>query len=164
MKNIFKKTKENNSPKIINKILIKHGIYSVAITAVFLAVVIAFNWLFVSLSEKYHWEIDMTPDKIHSMDKNNIKYLKSLDEEINIIVVAADKTEYAQVMSSWVPKEYQVYYGDEYYSQTANIVEKYSKYKKILNLKVLYEEGFFFVFINEKMFLKNLEKFGKFEF
>ncbi|MBP3706314.1 MAG: Gldg family protein [Clostridia bacterium] len=150
MKNIFKKTKENNSPKIINKILIKHGIYSVAITAVFLAVVIAFNWLFVSLSEKYHWEIDMTPDKIHSMDKNNIKYLKSLDEEINIIVVAADKTEYAQVMSSWVPKEYQVYYGDEYYSQTANIVEKYSKYNDKINVQFIDSQSTEFTQINSK--------------
>ena len=141
---------ETKPKKLKNIIKFKHGAYSVIITAVFLAIVIAFNWLFISLSEKYHWEIDMTPEKIHSMDEENIKYLKSLKEEVQIIVVAASASEYSEIMSSWAPEYYQVYSGDQYYTQTAELVQKYATYNDKIKVRFLDSQSTEFTEINQK--------------
>lgn len=141
---------ESKPKKIINTFKLKHGVYSVVITAVFLAIVIAFNWLFMALSDKYHWEIDMTPEKVHTMDKDNIKYLKSLKEEVQITVIAASAAEYSKVMSEWAPSYYQVYSGEQYFAQTTELVQKYATYNDNIKVRFLDSQSTEFTEINQK--------------
>ena len=157
MKNQLEETKVTSAeetkskPKnFINTFKLKHGAYTIVITAVFLAIIIAFNWLFMALSDKYHWEIDMTPEKVHSMDKDNIKYLKSLKEEVLITVVAASDSEYAQVMKDWAPQYYKVYSGDQYYVQTPELVKKYATYNDNIKVRFLDAQSTEYTDINTK--------------
>lgn len=141
---------KNTRRKLINTFKLKHGVYSVVITAVFLAIVIAFNWAFMALSDKYHWDIDMTPEKVHTMDKDNIKYLKSLKEEVQITVVASSASEYSQIMADFGPQYYQVYSGELYYAQTAEIVQKYATYNDNIKVRFMNPQTTEFTEINEK--------------
>lgn len=138
------------APKISNAFKYKRGAYSIIITAVFLAAVIAANWVFITLSDREQWYIDMTPEKIHSMDEANIKYIKSIKEEVQVTIVAKDASEYTQVISSWAPEQYQVYYGEQYYAQTAELVEKYGKYNDNIKVRFLDSQSTEFTEINRK--------------
>ena len=58
-----------------NQALLKRGSFSLIITALILALLVGFNWLTSSLSERFRLEFDMTQDKKNSMTEENIKYL-----------------------------------------------------------------------------------------
>ena len=138
------------APKISNAFKYKRGAYSIIITAVFLAAVIAVNWVFITLSDREQWYIDMTPEKIHSMDENNIKYLKKLKDEVLITVVAKDSSEYVQYISTLTLEEYNVYPDEQYFAQTVELVEKYGKYNDKIKVRFLDSQSPEFTEINRK--------------
>ena len=76
----FKKiTKFFRRGKIRNQALLKRGGYSLIITAIVLAVLIAFNVLMSVLSERYHLEIDMTDNAQYSMTEENIDFVEKVE-------------------------------------------------------------------------------------
>ena len=81
VKNYEKKTKRDSKRKkskmIKNQAIFKKGGYSLAITALVLAGLIIFNWLFSSLANRFHLEVDMTVGNKNSLTSENIDFIKN---------------------------------------------------------------------------------------
>ncbi len=127
---LFKKLKGN---KIKNTALFKRGGYSFAITALVLAVLILFNWLVAVLSERFHLEYDMSPNKFNSISKENIEYIEALDSEVDV-TFCANKDEYVSYMSYYAQNFHQAEGDTSYYEQTLKLVEKYGEYNEKINI------------------------------
>lgn len=109
-----------------NMRLIKKGSYSVAVTAIVLVLIIAFNFLINAIGQKVNLEFDMTKEKISTLSENNIKYLENLDEEISIIMCAEAKGYRDGMMDSYAEAS-NIYGGTDYYKQTITLIEKYAE-------------------------------------
>ncbi len=64
-----------------------HGMYSVGLTAVVIAIVVVLNLIVGQLPEKYR-NIDVSNTKIYEITDTSIDYLKNLDEEVKFTVLA----------------------------------------------------------------------------
>ena len=58
-----------------------HGIYSVGLTAVVVAIVVVVNLIFGQLPEKYR-NIDVSSSKIYEITDTSRNFLKDLDTEV----------------------------------------------------------------------------------
>lgn len=131
-----KAPKKKKAKLVKNQFLFKKGSITIAITAVFVAVVIIANVLFSALSESYHLEFDMTPDKVHSVSEGNIEFIKKLDKEVEIIVCATEDS-YASGMLDYAYNYYQITDTSlsDYYKQTIKLIKKYAEYNDNIELK-----------------------------
>jgi len=131
----FKKFK---SGKIKNEALLRRGGYSLAITAIVLAGVIVFNWLVASLGDRFNLEFDMTADKKNSISEENVEYIKNLDADVNI-TICGNEDEYAEYMTYYAQNYYGVTISSssetEYFSQTVNIIDKYTDFNDRITVK-----------------------------
>jgi hypothetical protein len=121
--------------KLRNQFMLKKGSYSIVIIAFVLAALILFNWLLSVLGERFHLEIDMTPEKVNSMNKENIEFIKNVEDEISIIV-CADESNYVDYMSNAQINNYvfdKVH--SDYYQQTLDFIRKYASYNKNISVK-----------------------------
>ena len=129
--------------KIKNQLLFKRGGFSLAITALFIAAVIVANVLVSALADRFHLEYDMSVDKVNTMNKDNLKFIKEIDQEIEIIVSAAEEN-YATMMANYMQSSFGVS-GDytSYYNQTMSLVKKYSDYNKKITVEFIdmYEDS-----------------------
>lgn len=129
----------SNAPetkKVKNKMLLKKGTYSIAVTALVIAAAIVVNVLFSVLSERVNLEFDMTSEKVNSVNEKNIKYLKSIDKDVDITVCAAED-DYSSMMNYYA-QSYGVSAADVgYFDQTVNLINKYYKYNNKLNIKFI---------------------------
>ena len=82
--------------KLLQKILnsqrssvVKSGTYSAALTAIVIAIVIVFQMIMANLPESLT-EKDITNQKIYTVTDTSVDYLKDLDTDITITVVASD--------------------------------------------------------------------------
>ena len=64
-----------------------HGIYSVGLTAVVVAIVVVVNLIFGQLPEKYR-NIDVSSSKIYEITDTSRNFLKDLDTEVKFTVLA----------------------------------------------------------------------------
>lgn len=64
-----------------------HGMYSVGLTAVVIAIVVVLNLIVGQLPEKYR-NIDVSNTKIYEISDTSIDFLKDLDEEVKFTVLA----------------------------------------------------------------------------
>ena len=133
--NFFKRFK---SDKIKNEALLRRGGYSLAITAIVLAGVIVFNWLVASLGDRFNLEFDMTADKKNSISEENVEYIKNLDAEVSI-TICANEDQYADYMAYYAQNYYNVTISSsmeaEYFTQTINLVDKYSDFNEGITVK-----------------------------
>lgn len=132
------KVKKLKKEKLIkNQALFKKGSYSIAITAIVLSAIVAFNILVGVLSERFVLELDMTAEKQNSISEENIEYIKDIEKEINVII-CADEKNYASFMgyyaSAYGLTEQTASQDYEYYQQTVSLVNKYNSYND--NIKV----------------------------
>ncbi len=149
VKNFFK------SDKIKNQALLKRGGYSVAITVIVLAGLIAVNWLMGLLTERLNLTIDMSENKVNTISEKNIKFLKSVDSDVTITVFS-EKESYADYMAYVAG----YYYGIEVVSeedpqykcfeQTISLLEKYDNYSDHIEIKYLNPESTEFGAITSK--------------
>lgn len=131
------KKKSFKLPDFKNKAVFKRGTYVVIVTAAVLVCIIAFNVLISALSNRFMLVYDMTADKINTISDDNIKFIKEIDKNIDVIVCAKD-TDYSNYMSYYA-QEYGVYddsqmYSD-YYEQTISLIDKYDNYNDKINVK-----------------------------
>lgn len=135
IKNFFKKSK---SGKIKNEALLKKGSYSIIITAVVLAGLIAFNWLIGALSDRFHLEIDMTGNKKNSISESNAEYIKGIESEVNITVIGSEGS-YINSMAEYAQEIYNVAITSnielEYFKQTQTLLSKYGEYNSKFKIK-----------------------------
>lgn len=99
--------------KILSNRKLRYGSFATAFTAGFLAVIILLNVICSVLVEKYPINIDLTEDSIFMLTDESIDYLKTLDKDVNITVLA-DEAEFTS-------------YGG-YYTQAVEVINKYAQY------------------------------------
>ena len=143
----FKKiTKFFRRNKIRNQALLKRGGYSLIITAIVLAVLIAFNVLMSVLSERYHLEIDMTENAQYSMTEENIEFIEKLDNEVNITIVGSkDRDTYISYLYYYASNLFGISVANQaesddltgYFEQTLNLIDKYGEYNEKVNVTYL---------------------------
>ncbi len=126
---------KNAKPKLLkNQALFKKGGYSIAITAIVLAGIIVLNILVGALADRFVLEFDMSVEKTNSISKENIEYIKNVEDEVSVIMCSS-KDDYVGGYMSYYAQQYGV--ADDatpYYEQTVSLMEKYSNYNK--NIKV----------------------------
>ena len=118
--------------KIKNQALFKKGGYALLITSLVLVALIVVNVLLSVLADRMNLEIDMTEDKLNSIEEDNIKYLESIDKPVEIIVCAKED-EYANALSSYYYSN--VSGGLDYYNQTLTLLNKYPLYSDHITLR-----------------------------
>ena len=139
--NGFKFIKKSNKPKkqkvLRNQAFLKRGSYSLAITAVVIVGVIIFNVLFNALAKRINLEFDMSAEKVNSISKENIEFIKNIDKEIDIIM-CADDASYVEGYMDYYAQQYNVTgSASEYYSQTIKLINKYDDYNSKINVEYL---------------------------
>lgn len=143
--------------EIKNKLFLKRGGYSIAVTALFLAAVIVVNILLGALDDRFNLEIDLSAQKESSFTPENIEYIKGLDQEINIIVCASQEN-YISYTHNYVQSSYGVMddYSD-YYNQTLKFINKYADYSDKITVEFvdMYNDPAFDA-INQKYSTDNL--------
>lgn len=158
-----KKEKKKKVPKkeklIKNQALFKKGSYSIAITAIVLAVIIAFNILIGVLAERFVLEIDMTAEKQNSISQENIDYIKDIEKEITVTVCAAEDS-YSSYMgyyaSSYGVTEEGSSQAFEYYKQTVGLINKYNAYNDNIKVQFVDTQSTAFAEVTSKYSNENL--------
>lgn len=97
----------------------KHGTLATVMTAGFVALVVLVNVIVGLLVERFPMDIDLTDNKIFELSEESIDYLKGIDNEIEITVLAKEIDFTAQ---------------NDYYNQANEIFKKYEKYGKNITL------------------------------
>lgn len=133
-KKVFKK-KTLKPKKLKNQAFLKRGSYSLAITAIVIAGIIVINVLVGALSKRFNLEFDMSSDKVNSISQENIDFIKSVEDEINI-TMCADAESYANGYMAYYSQQYNVAEdASQYYDQTIKLIGKYDDYNKKINVK-----------------------------
>ena len=67
----------------INKKSLKNGSYSMAVTAIVIAVLVVVNLIVGQIPEKYT-QVDVSTQKLYTISNETVSYLKNLDTDITI--------------------------------------------------------------------------------
>ena len=130
-----KKQKAPKEKKLKNQLLLKRGGYSLIVTALFLVAVIVVNVLFAELSKRVNLEIDLSTDKMSTMDIENIDYLKSIKQKVDITVCSSEKN-YAENIYNHIQGSYGVLNDySKYYEQTITLLNKYNVYNNKITVE-----------------------------
>lgn len=105
----------NNSVKNINKKYLKNGSYSMAISAIFIVIVVVINLIVGELPSKYT-KLDITEEQIYSIGEQTKSFLKDLRKDVTIYQIAQSGSE-DETISSLLEK-----YADE--SKHIKVVKK----------------------------------------
>lgn len=128
------------SDKIKNESLFKRGGYSLAITAIVLVGLIAFNWLVGVLGDRFHLEFDMTTNQKNSISEENIEYIKGVENEVDITIIGSEEN-FADYVAYYAQNYYNVTINSnsdyEYFEQTKTLISKYGEYNDKLNIKYI---------------------------
>lgn len=81
--NIKKAISDYKERRARNKKVLKHGSYSIGITAVIIAIVVVFNLVIQEVPSKYR-EIDLSSQKLYSIGDQTEKLLKDLDKDVEL--------------------------------------------------------------------------------
>ncbi len=79
-----------------NKKLLKHGTYSMAVTAVVIAIVVVLNLVVQEIPSKYR-EIDLSSQKLYTIGEQTEKILKNLKKDVTLYYIAQDGTESSDI-------------------------------------------------------------------
>ncbi len=153
----IRKPKAEKPKKIKNQALLKKGSYSLALTAIVIAAVIALNILVGALSSRFVLEFDMTADKVSSINEKNAEYIKSIEDEIEVIL-CADEEGYGGGYMQYYAQAYNVNdsNADSYYQQTVKLIKRYNDYNKNIKVKFMDTQSDEFVAIASEYSNDNL--------
>ncbi len=130
--NLFKKTEG----AVKNRVARSRFMYSTAIIAVILVVIIALNVLFSVAGDRLHLSWDLSANQSFSISEGNINYIKSVDAEVNIIVCATEEDYTGDYLAQYAA----YYYSAEdttgkYFSQTVQLIKKYAEYNDNISVE-----------------------------
>ena len=158
-----KKVKKIRKPKkeklLKNEALFKKGSYSLALTAIVLVGILVVNILVSALNDRFVLEFDMTAEKENSISAENIDYIKSIENEVEVIVCATEES-YISYMPSIAEQSYSLQSNtttSEYLSQTLTLINKYSAYNKKIKVNFVDTQSSEFSAITSKYGTSNLE-------
>ncbi len=136
-KNFFSKFQNK---KIKNQALFKKGGFSLAITALVLAVLILVNWLTSMLSDRFDLTRDLTIDKKNSISEENIEFLKSVKADVDV-VICCKRDQYIEYMQYLAAEAYTgaepTITDVEYYNQTLMLLDRYKATNKKINIRFI---------------------------
>lgn len=145
-KETIKREKRN---KLRSQFLFKKGGYSIAIIALVIAALVLFNWLVLTLGDRFHLEFDMSGEKVNSISKENIDFIEKVKDNLTV-TVCADEDTYPAYMASYAQNYYGVSGGDDYYNQTIDLVNKYNSYNKKIAVRFIDPQSSQFTAISQK--------------
>ncbi len=128
--------KKNTKKRRLNAKRLRYGSVATVITVVFLAVIVLVNVVVGALMDRYPLKLDLTSDKVYEISDESVEYLKSIDTDVQIIVMADYETyfttnSYMKILAETLDKFVQ--YSDnhislEYVDLTENpdYISKYS--------------------------------------
>lgn len=76
--------------KILNNRRFRMGSFATVLTVIFIAALIILNMIVSAVSNRYPVQIDLTTDKIYGLSDETIDYLKGLEKEVDIYVLATE--------------------------------------------------------------------------
>lgn len=88
-KNKYNKNDYKKSIREINKKYLKNGSYSIAITAIFIIIIIVINLIVGQLPSDIT-EIDVSDEKLYSIGDTTKEFLKDLDKDVTIYQIAQE--------------------------------------------------------------------------
>lgn len=125
---LFKALFGNKKEKLTNKFLFKRGGYAVAVIALVLVGAVVVNLLVGFLADRVNLEYDLTTDKKHSISEENREYLKNVEKEVVIYVIAGSAADYYGGYMEYYAN--QMSYSaatSDYYVQTTRLLELYDE-------------------------------------
>ncbi len=155
-----KKIRTPKKEKLLkNEALFKKGSYSLALTAIFLVGILVVNILVSALNDRFVLEFDMTADKENSISDENIDYIKSVKDEVDVIICSTEEA-YATYTASMAEQSYGLTSDantSEYLTQTLTLINKYGDYNKKIKVKFVDTQSSEFTAITSKYGTNNLE-------
>ncbi len=158
-----KKVERIKKPKkeklLKNEALFKKGSYSLALTAIVLVGILVVNILVSALNDRFVLEFDMTAEKENSISEENIDYIKSIENEVDVIVCATEEA-YTSYMASMAEQAYALTSDattGEYLNQTLTLINKYGAYNKKIKVQFVDTQSSEFTAITSKYGTNNLE-------
>lgn len=100
----------------------KYGGFATLISVGFVAILIVLNILASVLTERFPLTLDMTSEKVFGLSDDTINFLKELDEDVEIKVLAK--------------KEDYINNGD-YYAQAITVLDNYQKYSDRIKIEYI---------------------------
>ncbi len=125
--------------KMANQNFAKRGIITIIFAVVVVVALILANIFVIKIAEKRSTIIDLTSENSNSLTPSNIEFIKKVDYPVEIIVCVPNRAEYTG--SKMVSYVYNVYYvqtdatPDNYFNQTINLLEAYTKCNENLTLR-----------------------------
>ncbi len=126
--------KPEKAPSRFNKKKLKYGALATSVTVVFIAVVVLLNVLASAIVDRYPIKADLTPSKFYEISQQSVDYVKTMDKDVNIVVLAKESyfqtNNYLKIVPETLDKYRQNSDGHitvDYYDMTAHpeIVAKY---------------------------------------
>ncbi len=138
---LFKALFGSKKEKVTNKFLFKRGGYAVAVIALVIVGAIVLNLLVGFLADRVNLEYDLTTDKKHSISDENKEYLRNVDKEVVIYVIAGSAGEYSGGYMEYYANQmgYSATTSD-YYVQTTRFLELYDELSD--NISVVYMDPY----------------------
>ncbi len=156
---MFKKKVNNEQmTKLKNTIALKRNVYAIILSVIFIAVTIGLITVSTVLAEKYPLDLDLTTNKQHSISDENFEYIRNIDKNINIYVMATEEQYYCRTGTSSdmnyiaaeqyfydigllnIPEAKQYFNvnvdNTSYFAQTVELLKKYQSYND--NIKVTF--------------------------
>ena len=140
MKEFFGKIKtfftSKNGNKLKNEAFLKRSSILVVITACALAGLILLNAVVGLLADRFVLEFDMSEQKVNTISKENIDFIKTVKDDVTVIF-CAEKSQYQEYMATYAQEYAVLEGGTDYYQQTVNLVEKYGAYNKKIDVQFI---------------------------
>ncbi len=139
---LFKAVFGSKSEKVKNKHLFKRGGYAVAIIALVIAVAIILNVLVGLLAERVTLEYDMTSEKKNSISAENAEYIKTVDKDITVYVLAPSAESYYGGGMAQAAQASMFYANtSDYYFQTTVLLEQYERLNPKIKIEYMDPNG-----------------------
>ncbi len=158
MKNIFK-NKPAKERLLKNELFFKKGGYSIAITAIVIVAIIVFNILVTALSDRFVLEFDMTSDKQNTVSEENIEFIKSVEDEVSVIICSSEES-YSTYVGNVAQQSHGVSYdaaANEYFLQTVKLINRYNDYNSKIKVDFIDTQSSRFTAIASEYANSNLQ-------
>ena len=101
---------------------LRMGSFATVLTVIFIAVLIILNMIVSAISERYPIQLDLTTGKIYGLSDETIEYLKTVEKDVNIYVLATEDS-----------------FGspNEYYLQAAETIKKFPQYNSKIKVQFI---------------------------
>ncbi len=139
---LFKAVFGSKSEKVKNKHLFKRGGYAVAIIALVIAVAIILNVLVGLLAKRVTLEYDMTSEKKNSISAENADYIKTVDKDVTVYVLAPSAESYYGGGMAQAAQASMFYANtSDYYFQTTVLLEQYERLNSKIKIEYMDPNG-----------------------